>query len=79
MVELSVYGRLDPTSLVASEAILLEPGEMKAMFLDEILIGLEIVEGHLWIRSDDEKDFVLSGLITQNGFFVSAQSISRID
>ena len=33
------------------------PGEMKAMFLDEILIGLEIKEGHLWIRSDGEGDF----------------------
>ncbi len=79
VVELSVYDRLDPASLVASKGILLEPGEMKAMFLDEILIGLEIAEGHLWIRSEGEGDFALSGLITQNGFFVSAQSISRID
>ena len=79
VVELSVYDRLDPTTLVASQEILLEPGEMKAMFLDEILVGLEIEEGHLWIRSGEEGDFVLSGLITQNGFFVSAQSISRID
>ncbi len=79
VVELSVYDRMDPTSLVASKAILLEAGEMKAMFLDEILVGLEIEEGHLWIRSDQEGDFVVSGLITQNGFFVSAQSISRID
>ena len=79
VVELSVYDRLDPTSLVASEGILLEPGEMKAMFLDEILVGLEIEEGHLWLQSEEGEDFILSGLITQNGFFVSAQSISRVD
>ena len=79
VVELSVYDRLDPTSLVAIEGILLEPGEMKAMFLDEILVGLEIDEGHLWLQSEGGEDFILSGLITQSGFFVSAQSISRVD
>ncbi len=79
LVELSVYDRLDPTFLVASQGILLEPGEMRAMFLDEVLGDLEIEEGHLWIRSDGEGDFALSGLVTQGGFFVSAQSVSRVE
>ena len=58
----------------------LRGGEVEAMFLGQLfdLEDLGIEEGHLRINSEGGEDFSLTGLITLDGAFISAQSISRI-
>ena len=78
VIELSVYYVTDPTVPAERGEVILGAGEMRGIFLDEIFSELDVEEGHLWIRSQGGEDFALSGLVTEKGFFISAQSLSRI-
>lgn len=66
---------------VDDKLISLEGGEMDAMFLEELfdLEELGVEEGHLRVSSEGNEDFSFVGLITRDGVFISAQSISRIE
>ena len=80
VVNLFLYDLADPTTPVDDQVMSLGSGEMEAIFLAQLFdfedLGIE--EGHLRINSEREEDFSLTGLITLDGFFFSAQSISRI-
>ena len=43
------------------------------------MIQIDIEKGHLIIQTDGGEEFALTGVITLDGFFISAQSISRIE
>jgi len=66
---------------VDDKLISLEGGEMDAMFLEELfdLEELGVEEGHLRVSSEGNEEFSFVGLITRDGVFISAQSISRIE
>ena len=80
-LEAKVFGNAkSPNPLVAAGVVLVPPKSQVATFLEEILQGdADIEEGRLIIETDEGRKFALTGLITLNGFFISAQSISRIE
>ena len=80
VVNFFLYDLADPTSPVDDQVMSLRGGEVEAMFLGQLfdLEDLGIEEGHLRINSEGGEDFSLTGLITLDGAFISAQSISRI-
>ena len=80
VVEMRLFDLQDPHILVAAGVVLVPPKSQVATFLEEILQGdADIEEGRLIIETDEGRKFALTGLITLNGFFISAQSISRIE
>ena len=68
----------DPGQPVTGFLLFVPGGGQVARFLDQ-LIQIDIEEGSLIIESEGGEDFALTGLITVDGFFISAQSISRIE
>ena len=80
LVDLLLFDNDAPDVPVASVAQLIQPFGMQAFFLAERFPdGLPIDEGTLIVQVDGEAEIVMTGLITQDGFFISAQSISRIE
>ena len=78
VVTVRLFDLNDPDILVDGDFVSVPPKSQVAEFLDE-LIQTDIEEGHLIIESEGGEDFALTGLITMDGFFISAQSISRIE
>ena len=79
VVTVSLYGLDDLSVPAAAGFIFVDPKSQEAEFLGEFLQGnLDIEEGHLIIDTI-QGEFGLTGLITLDGFFISAQSILRLE
>ena len=76
-VRVLVYDVTDPGQPAAGFLVFVPARGQVARFLSQ-LIQTDVEEGYLIIESDEGEDFALTGLITVDGFFISAQSISRI-
>ena len=69
-----------PDSSIEVVTQLIQPSGMQAFFLAERFPGdLPIDEGTLIVAVEGEAEVVVTGLITKEGFFISSQSISRIE
>ena len=76
-VKVLVYDVGDPGQPVTGFLVFIPGGGQVARFLSQF-IQIDFEEGHLIIQTDGGEEFALTGLITLDGFFISAQSISRI-
>ena len=80
LVDLLLFANDAPDVPLEVVTRLIEPLGMEAFFLSEHFPGdLPIDEGTLIVAVEGEAEIVLTGLITKDGFFISAQSISRIE
>ena len=80
VINFFLFDLADPADPVDDQVISLKGGEMEALFLSQLfdLEQLGVEEGHLRINSEGSEDFTLVGLITRDGFFISAQSLSLV-
>ncbi len=76
-VKVLVYDLENPDEPVTGFLIFVPAGAQVARFLSQFL-QIDFEEGHLIIETDGGEEFALTGLITVDGFFISAQSMSRI-
>ena len=80
LVDLFLVANDAPGSPLEVVTELIQPLGMEAFFLAERFSDdLPIDEGTLILAVDGEAEVVVTGLITKDGFFFSAQSISRIE
>ncbi len=76
-VKVLVYDGEDPGQPAGGFLVFVPSRGQVARFLSQF-IQTDFEEGHLIIESDGGEEFALSGLITVDGLFVSAQSISQL-
>ena len=80
LVDLFLFSNDAPDSPIEVVTQLIQPSGMQAFFLAERFPGdLPIDEGTLIVAVEGEAEVVVTGLITKDGFFISSQSISRIE
>ena len=80
LVDLFLFSNDAPDSSIEVVTQLIQPSGMQAFFLAERFPGdLPIDEGTLIVAVEGEAEVVVTGLITKDGFFISSQSISRIE
>ncbi len=76
-VKVLVYDSEDPGQPAGGFLIFVPGRGQVARFLSQF-VQTDFEEGHLIVESDGGEEFALSGLITLDGLFVSAQSISLL-
>jgi hypothetical protein len=78
-VRLSLFNAGEPEAEPIEAVKLLGAGEQAAFFVSEMISDPGFDAGTLILETETGKDFIATGLITQSGFFISAQSLTRIE
>ena len=80
LVDLLLFANDAPDAPIEVVTQPIPPLGMEAFFLSQRFAGdLPIDEGTLIVAVEGEGEVVVTGLITKDGFFISSQSISRIE
>ena len=79
VVVLSLFNAGEPEAEPLQAFKPLGVGEQDAFFLSEMIADPGFDAGTLILETETGKDFIATGLITRSGFFISAQSLTRIE